>query len=204
MVANQTCSFALYCPNRSSGLAVSSLPTTPETSPTVDRARWFAEEVQPHEPMLRAWLRTRFPSLTDTDDLVQESYARLLRAREKGPVKNTKSYLFTTALNAALDLIRRKKVVSFEHVAETERSSVLEDRPDAGEAASRTEELEILREALQALPARCRQVFTLRKLYGLTHREIAEQLGLSEKTVEEQINRAMRRCAAFLRSRGLP
>ncbi len=183
---------------------MSSLPTTPETSPPLDRARWFAEEVQPHEPRLRAWLRTRFPSLTDTDDLVQESYARLIRAREKGPVKNAKSYLFTTALNAALDLIRRRKVVSFEHVAENERSSVVENRPDASEAASRTEELEILREALHALPTRCRQVFTLRKLDGLTHREIAEQLGVSEKTVEEQINRAMRRCAAFLRSRGLP
>jgi RNA polymerase sigma factor (sigma-70 family) len=170
----------------------------------LDQARWFAEEVQPHEKMLRAWLRTRFPSLTDTDDLVQESYARLIRAREKGSVKNTKSYLFTTALNAALDLIRRRKVVSFEHVAETERSLVVEDRPDACEAASRTEELEILREAVHALPVRCRQVFTLRKLYGLTHREIAAQLGLSEKTVEEQINRAMRRCAAYLRSRGLP
>lgn len=179
-------------------------PPTP-SPPAINQstARWFTEEVQPHEPMLRAWLQSRFPSLTDTDDLVQESYARLIRAREKGQVRNTKSYLFKTALNAALDILRRRKVVSFEGVGESEALSVLEQRPDAGEAASRTEEIEILREAMHALPTRCRQVFTLRKLYGLSHREIAAQLGLSEKTVEEQINRAMRRCAAFLRSRGL-
>lgn len=178
----------------------------PDSNPAFDHntARWFTEEVQPHEPMLRAWLRARFPSLTDTDDLVQESYARLIRARANGQVRNAKNYLFKTALNAALDIVRRTKVVSFERVGEYDTLSVLEERPDASESASRTEELEILRQAMTALPTRCRQVFTLRKLYGLSHREIAAQLGLSEKTVEEQVNRAMRRCAAFLRSHGLP
>src|SRR5688500_11358340 len=183
------------------------MTTSPaDTNPAVGHTstRWFTEEVQPHEPMLRAWLRAHFPSLTDTDDLVQESYARLLRARKNGHVTNAKSYLFKTALNAALDILRRKKVVSIEGVGEFDSSFVLEERPDACEAASRTEELEILREAMQSLPTRCRQVFTLRKLYGLTHREIAVQLNISEKTVAEQVNRAMRRCAAFLRSRGLP
>ena len=42
---------------------------------------WFAEEVQPHESSLRSYLRSVFPSLPDIDDLVQESYARLLRAK---------------------------------------------------------------------------------------------------------------------------
>jgi RNA polymerase sigma-70 factor (ECF subfamily) len=56
---------------------------------------------------------------------------------------------------------------------------------------------------MEALPTRCRQVFTLRKLYELSHREIADQLGISERTVEAQIDKAMRRCAAFLRERGM-
>lgn len=169
-----------------------------------EQTRWFVEEIQPHEPKLRAWLRARFPSLHDTDDLVQESYVRLLRARLSGKVANAKSYLFATAMNAALDLVRRNRVVPFEPVGDFERLSVLVEGADAFEAVSRQEEIQILREAIQALPTRCRQVFTLRKLYGLSHREIAAQLAISEKTVEEQINRATRRCAAFLRSRGLP
>lgn len=168
-----------------------------------DESRWFHEEVQPHEPKLRAWLHSKFPSLTDTDDLVQESYVRLIRARQSGGIANPKSYLFTTALNAAVDLFRRNRIVPFDSIRELDRLAVLEERPNASEAASRNEELEILREAMHALPTRCRQVFTLRKLYGLSHREIATQLGISEKTVEEQVNRAMRRCAAFLRHRGV-
>lgn len=170
---------------------------------SLEDSRWFHEQVRPHEPKLRSWLRSRFPSLTDTDDLVQESYARLIRARQTGAVQNAKSYLFATALHAALDLFRRGKVASFTHVGEIDQLTVLEEQPNAREAASRNEELEILREAMHALPTRCRQVFTLRKLYGRSHREIALQLGISEKTVEEQVNRAMRRCAAFLRSRGV-
>jgi len=48
-------------------------------------SRWFVDEVQPHEPELRAYLRTSFPSLADIDDLVQETYARLVQARNAGP-----------------------------------------------------------------------------------------------------------------------
>ena len=53
-----------------------------------EQADWFAAEVQPHESSLRAWLRGRFPTLTDVDDLVQEAYARLLRAQASGKVRN--------------------------------------------------------------------------------------------------------------------
>lgn len=175
-----------------------------DSSPPADSARWFADEVQPHEFKLRAWLQAQFPSLGDTDDVIQESYMRVIRARESHPIENPKSYLFATARHVALDIFRRKQVVKFEDVGDFERLAVLEERPQASEVASREEELQILREAMEALPTRCRQVFTLRKLYGLTHREIAARLRISEKTVEEQVNRATRRCAVFLRRRGLP
>jgi DNA-directed RNA polymerase specialized sigma24 family protein len=61
--------------------------------PDAELARWFAEEVQPHEPALRAWLRSRFPTLGDADDLVQEAYARLLRVRETGSVACPRAFV---------------------------------------------------------------------------------------------------------------
>lgn len=56
-------------------------PSRPTAYPmsSAEQARWFSEHVQPHEPALRAYLSKRFPSLPDHDDLVQETYARLLR-----------------------------------------------------------------------------------------------------------------------------
>ncbi len=145
-----------------------------------------------------------FPSLPDTDDLVQESYARLLRARESGRVSYSKAFLFTTARNAALDFFRRRKVVAIDGVADLDELSVVEDRPNAAEAVNKQQELALLAEAVMGLPERCRQVLTLRMLYGMSHNEIAVELGISGQTVKGQLAKGTRRCAKYLAARGLP
>ncbi|MCW5548304.1 MAG: sigma-70 family RNA polymerase sigma factor [Opitutaceae bacterium] len=172
----------------------------PESDPT----RWFAEEIQPHEASLRSYLRGMFPSLPDIDDLVQESYARLIHAREAGRVSYAKAFLFTTARNLALDFFRRRKIVTIESVADITDLPVLEERPDAIESINHQEELGMLAAAVRALPDRCRQVLTLRLLYGLSHKQIAVELGISEHTVKAQIAKGMRRCAEYFSERGVP
>lgn len=171
--------------------------------PPSEQSQWFAREVQPHERTLRSWLRGKFPSLPDVDDIVQESYMRLLRARESGKVGYAKAYLFTTARNFALDLFRRREVVSIEPVADLATWPVAEDRPDVADAVSRQQELDLLAEAVRGLPDRCRQVMTLRLLYGLSHREIAAELRISEHTVKAQLAKGMRRCTEFFAARGI-
>ena len=172
--------------------------------PPTEQARWFAEEVQPHESALRSYLRSVFPSLPDVDDLVQESYARLIRARESGRVGYAKAFLFTTARNAALDFLRRRKVVQIDGVADLGELGVVEDRPDAAEAVNKQQELSLLAAAVKDLPERCRQVLTLRLMYAMSHKEIAVELGISEHTVKAQLAKGMRRCAEYLAARGLP
>lgn len=76
---------------------------------TAEQARWFSEQVQPHEPALRAYLSKRFPSLPDHDDLVQETYARLLRHSDPLRLTHPRAYLFVTARNAAVDFFRRRQ-----------------------------------------------------------------------------------------------
>lgn len=174
------------------------------STPKSETARWFSEEVQPHESSLRSYLRRVFPSLPDVDDLVQESYARLIRAREAGRVSYAKAFLFTTARNAALDLFRRRRVVAIEGRADLEALPVVEDRPGTPDAVGRQQELALLAAAVQTLPARCRQVMTLRLMYGMPHKEIAAELGISDQTVKAQLAKGMRRCAEYLAARGLP
>lgn len=174
------------------------------SAPKSETGRWFAEEVQPHESSLRSYLRNVFPSLPDVDDLVQESYARLIRAREAGRVSYAKAFLFTTARNAALDFFRRRKVVAIDGLADLAELSVIEDRPDASESLNKQQELAMLAEAVRGLPERCRQVLTLRLMYALPHKEIAAELGISEHTVKAQLAKGMRRCADYFEERGLP
>ena len=172
-------------------------PNDPETS------QWFAEEVQPHESELRAYLRAKFSAHLDIDDLVQETYARLLQAREQAPLRSAKAYLFTTARNAAFDFFRRRKIVAIDGIAELELLPVFEDRPGVAEAVCHDQELQLLAEAIQALPERCRRVLTLRKLHGLSHREIAQQLGIAENTVNAQVAIGVLRLRDYLRDRGV-
>lgn len=176
----------------------------PVSSPPFDPDRWFADELQPHEPALRAWLRGRFPALTDLDDLVQETYVRVLQARTEHAIDSGRAFLFATARNLAFDRLRHERIVITESLTETTASHVQEERPSAADTAAHSQELDLLKQALQSLPDRCRQVLTLRKIYGLSQKEIAAQLGISENTVEVQVGNGMRRCAAFLARHGLP
>jgi RNA polymerase sigma factor (sigma-70 family) len=168
-----------------------------------ETTRWFSEEVLPHESELRAYLRAKFSPHLDIDDLVQETYARLLQAREQAPLRSARAYLFTTARNAAFDLFRRRKIIAIDGLVEIELLPVFEDRPGVAEAVCRDQELQILAEAIQSLPERCRRVMTLRKLHGLSHREIAQKLGMAENTVNAQLAIGVLRLRDFMRAHGV-
>ena len=129
--------------------------------------RWFAEHVQPHEAMLRAWLRNQFRSEDDIDDLLQETYLRLLRVREQGEVTSPKAFLFAVARNLALDRLRHREVLPTKSLVENEALSVQEEGAGIPETVAHNQELELLTEAIQSLPDRCRKIFTLRKVYGM-------------------------------------
>lgn len=171
--------------------------------PHTEQARWFAEEVKPYEQALRAYLLRRFPTLPDHDDLVQETYTRLLRARETGRLTYVKAFLFTAARNVAIDVFRRRRVAAAEPICEFAEMPVLEESPDVPTAIDRQQRLELLIEAVTALPERCREVMMLRHLDGLAYKEIAQRLGISPETVKIHMIRGVRACTAFLRERGL-
>ena len=164
-------------------------------------ARWFAEAVQPHEPALRGYLHG-LVAPSDVDDIVQETYARLLRAHTRGPIDSPRGLLFATARNAARDLFRRRSAAHTFPIAEIDQSRVFDEAAAADEVASRRQEHELLAAAIEALPPRCREIFLLRKFENLSHREIAGRLGIAEHTVEAQLTKALRRCEQFFAARG--
>ncbi len=166
-----------------------------------DTAVWFAKEVQPHEDTLRRYL-LGIARPTDVDDLVQESYARLLRMREANCVRSPRGLLYTMARNAAHDLFRRRGRAPMIPIAENEYLSVLDDQPSTPEMVSRRQEIDLLADAIEALPERCRAVFILRQFENLSQREIAARLNISEHTVESQLTKALRRCEKFFVAHG--
>jgi RNA polymerase sigma-70 factor (ECF subfamily) len=73
----------------------------------------------------------------------------------------------------------------------------LDESVDVPHTVARAQELELLTQAIQSLPTRCRQVLTLRKIYGLSQKEVAAQLGIAEHTVEAQGTIGLRKLAEY-------
>jgi RNA polymerase sigma factor (sigma-70 family) len=154
--------------------------------PDPDVARWFATELQPHEGVLRSWLRSQFPGRCDVDDVVQEAFMRVLASRATAEIRAPKAFLFTTARNLVLMQMRRRQVERADSLMEIEGESILDQDVAIPDAVARSQELELLTQAIQLLPARCRQILTLRKIYGLSQKEVAAELGVSQNVVETQ------------------
>jgi len=147
--------------------------------------------------MLRAWLRSQFPAGTDLDDIIQDAYIRVLRVRAEGGVRSPKALLFASARNLMLMQFRHRKVAGEEALTEFELAGIMEDGPDVAEAVARSQEIELLTQAIQSLPTRCRQILTLRKIYGMSQKEVAAELGIAEHTVESQGTIALRKLGEF-------
>ncbi|MGH7956530.1 MAG: RNA polymerase sigma factor [Opitutaceae bacterium] len=170
---------------------------------TAESEHWFAEQVQPHEAELRSYVRHHFPKIRDVDDLVQESLLRVWRAKAGGRIVHARAYLFSTARNVAYALFRHPGFAVEKTTSDVRMDDVVDGRPNIPEQVNQTQEIEVLREAIDLLPVRCREIFILRKLHRVPQREIACRLGLSEKTIQAQISRGTKKCVQYLRDRGV-
>jgi RNA polymerase sigma factor (sigma-70 family) len=171
--------------------------------PPADQTVWFAETVRPHEPALRAFLSRRFSSLPDHDDLVQETYARLLRVSDPERLSHVRAFLFTTARNVAIDHVRRARRSPVDPIDETAEFSLLEPAPGTADALDQVQRHEAMLAALDTLPERCREVMLLRYVDGFSAAEIAAHLGLAAATVRVHLMKGVLDCARFFRAHGL-
>lgn len=179
----------------------SNVSATDAAAPTgIDDAsrRWFDTEVYPHDAQLKAHLRYAFPGMRDVEDVVQDSYLRIWKAHALLPIRSAKSLLYTIARRLALNTRRHERRSPVVGVQDLDLLCAIHDKPDAADAAVLAQEIELLTEAIETLPARCREVFVLRRLKGMPQKEIAVRLGISEETVQSQAAKGLRRCEKFL------
>ncbi len=157
-------------------------------------------EVLKLEGLLQSYLCRYVCNPSDTEELLQETYARLLAVKEsqRRRIQSVQAFALTTARNIALDWLRHRQVVPIKYVGDLEELQILIDDGRLDEVVGAHQELKRVAAVVAGLPDRCRQVFTLRKVYGMTQKEIAGRLKISENTVEQHLTKAARRCAEQL------
>jgi RNA polymerase sigma factor (sigma-70 family) len=179
------------------------LTAPPCALPHADQSRWFNEQVYPHETLLKRYLRNRFPYLRDLQDIIHDSYYRMLRRHAVRPIQFAKSFLFKTAYNQAINRTNEATASPITGVGDLDFLEVIADNPGSAEHACRREEIEFLMQAIESLSPKTREVYLLRQFERVSQKEIAARLSISVKTVEAHISRANKVCERYLRSRGV-
>lgn len=156
---------------------------------------WFAREILPLEEALLRYLNRTWSNPADTEDLLQEVYVRLYEAGKKARPLAPKAFALTVARNLMADRIRRGRVVSIGATEDLEALNVLVDELSPETRATARQELIMLACAFDALPPQCRKVVWMRKVEGLSQKQVAERLGVSEGAVEKQVSKGVRSLA---------
>jgi len=162
---------------------------------------WFMQEVLPLEQALTRFLQRNWRQSADIPDLRQETYARAYEAAVRELPQRVKPFLFQIARNLMIDLVRRQSVVSLETMADFGWLDVTDDGPSVESHVTARQQLRLLQQALDELPPRCRQIVVMRKVEGLSQKEVAARMGIAVDTVENQVAKGVRLLAQSLNGR---
>lgn len=164
-----------------------------------DRVRWVARHIIPAEPQVRASLRTFGVAPGEIDDLIQDAYCRFAAMQSVEQIDRPAAYFMQMVKNLRRDRLRRDKIIRFEEFTEMDEPFVNHHGSNLESEVSARQELRMVAEVLESLPERCRSIFTMKRIEGLSQKVIAKQLGVTETIVENDVRKAVRALQAALR-----
>lgn len=151
------------------------------------------------EAELKHYLLKMLVRKEDVEDILQDTFIRASRAEKNTQIKSHRPFLFKVAKNLALNLISQNKRRVAYYIEDFEATEVIDNKSSVESHEMARQELRKFYTMLRdTLPTQCRKVFILRKVYGFSHKEIAQKLEISVSTVEKHIIKGMRRCDHFM------
>lgn len=139
------------------------------------------------------FLGSRFVPSQDASELAQDAFLKL-HAADTSEISSPKSYLFRTAANLAIDFLRKQNRHEASSHTPINDLELVDPAPGLETDFTNKRAYEELCKAALELPPKCQQVFILQKFYGLSHAEIAAEVGISKNTVERHMVKALSFC----------
>lgn len=141
------------------------------------------------------------------EDLVQETYVRMLQHPDPESIENPRAFLYQIAANLSIDQHRKQAVRDRVHYQDIQTETELALLADTGhtpeDQLAAHQELEQLNTILMELPELTRYAFVLHRLEGMSHNEVAIRLGISVRNSERYVARAARHILTHFESSGL-
>jgi len=137
----------------------------------------------------------------EVEDIVQETYVRVCQSKNRDAIRKPQSFLFRTAQNLALDHMKRAErrlTSNSDQLDEVDFTNNGQPIDTTFEQVASDEKFVQFCEAVRRLPQQCRRAFVLKKVYGRSQREIAQEMNISENVVENYIALGMKRCEITL------
>jgi RNA polymerase sigma-70 factor (ECF subfamily) len=159
-----------------------------------DRAQLVSRLFQEHNRALVSFLTARLHCEQEARDVAQEAYVRLLQLQEPGAVSFLKAYLFRIASNLAVDRLRQRAVHGRVLNQDQDLFAELTDPHTTERHVLAEQELEQIGERLEQLPESCRYAFVRHVLLDRPVKDIARDMGLTERMVRYHIVRALMFC----------
>jgi RNA polymerase sigma factor (sigma-70 family) len=150
------------------------------------------------ESALKQYLTRFLVRPQDIDDVVQETFLRAYEFECRNEIRAPNSFLFKVAKNLALSELSRKNNQMMVYMRDLEDLGVIDNRPSADQGLDVQRKLLLLCKAIESLPPQCRRVIVMRKVFGFSRKEVARRLGISVRTVENHLTKALRRCQQYM------
>ena len=134
----------------------------------------------------------------DVEDVVQDAFLKAIEADRRRSVRSPEAYLFEATKNLALNAVEKKSYRLTDTIGDLLPETVMSQTPSVEDQFEARERFELFCLAVQKLPPKRREAFVLRRVYGFSQKEVAEKMGVSLKTVEAHLAKAITQCAAYM------
>ncbi|MEX2525666.1 MAG: RNA polymerase sigma factor [Gammaproteobacteria bacterium] len=159
------------------------------------------EAYMDHQAALKRFIARFLPSSHDIEDVSQETFLRAFSTEQGRRIEQPRSFLFRIAKHIALTQLTRKSRQITDYLREIDNSDALYTEFSAEEETMAKESLGIHCDAVASLPPQCRRVYLMRKVYGMSHKQIAESLDIAVSTVEKHLIKGVEQCDSYVYSK---
>ena len=171
----------------------------PKKHQSKDRSRSITEAFIKHETFLKRFISRFLSRPQDIEDVVQDTYLKAFSAEQKQQIQQPKAFLFRVARNAALTELTKKSRQVMSYVEDYDGLEIINDEVTVESHVLAQEKLGMFCQSALEMTPKCRRVFLMAKVYGMSYKEISAELGIGPSAVEKHVAKGLEVCNTYVR-----